>query len=76
MQPHMRGGLWRGGPYKRGTIVVKNDKKRRKCRFMKCTTVLHGGVCHRTSIPHKRWNKNEEEEDEKEARTSFTLMTA
>ena len=22
-----------------------------------CTTVLHGGVCHRTSIPHKSGNK-------------------
>ena len=22
MRPHMRGGLWRGGPYKRGTNVV------------------------------------------------------
>ena len=20
---------------------------------MKCTTVLHGGICHRTSTPHK-----------------------
>ena len=24
---------------------------------MKCTTVLHGGVCHRTSTPHKSGNK-------------------
>ena len=22
-----------------------------------CTTVLHGGVCHRTSTPHKSGNK-------------------
>ena len=27
--------------------------KRRDCRLMMCTTVLHGGVCHRTSTPHK-----------------------
>ena len=24
---------------------------------MKCTTVLHGGVCHRISTPHKRGKK-------------------
>ena len=24
---------------------------------MKCTTVLHGGECHRTSTPHKSGNK-------------------
>ena len=24
---------------------------------MMCTTVLHGGVCHRTSNPHKSGNK-------------------
>ena len=24
---------------------------------MKCMTVLRGGVCHRTSSPHKSWNK-------------------
>ena len=24
---------------------------------MMCTTVLHGGVCHRTSTPHKSGNK-------------------
>ena len=27
---------------------------------MKCTTVLHGGVCHRTSTPHKSGNKMKE----------------
>ena len=27
---------------------------------MKCTTVLHGGVCHRTSTPHKSGNKMNE----------------
>ena len=24
---------------------------------MKCATVLHGVVCHRTSTPHTSWNK-------------------
>ena len=27
---------------------------------MMCTTVLHGGVCHRTSTPHKSGNKIKE----------------
>ena len=27
---------------------------------MMCMTVLHGGVCHRTSSPHKRGNKMKE----------------
>ena len=31
--------------------------KIRDCRLIKCTTVLHGGVCHRTSTPHKSGNK-------------------
>ena len=26
-------------------------------RMMKCTTVLHGGVCHRKSTPHKIENE-------------------
>ena len=27
---------------------------------MMCTTVLHGGVCHHTSTPHKSGNKMKE----------------
>ena len=27
---------------------------------MKCTTVLHGGVCYRTSTPHKSENEMRE----------------
>ena len=27
---------------------------------MKCTTVLHGGVCHHASTPHKSGNKMKE----------------
>ena len=33
---------------------------RRYCRLMKCMTVRHGGVCHRTSIMHKSGNKMKE----------------
>ena len=29
-------------------------------RLMMCTAVLHGGVCHRTSTPHKSGNKMKE----------------
>ena len=34
--------------------------KRRDCRGRKCTTVLHGGVHHHTSAPHKSVNKMNE----------------
>ena len=33
-----------------------------------CTTVLHGGVCHRTSTPHKSGNKITEKKKNKEGR--------
>ena len=31
---------------------------------MMCTTVLHGGVCHRTSTPHKSGIKMKEKKDD------------
>ena len=34
--------------------------KRRDCRLIKCTTVLLGGICHRTSTPHIGGNKMKE----------------
>ena len=40
--------------------------KRRDCRGRKCTTVLHGGVCHRTSTPHKSGNKMKRKKKEAE----------
>ena len=38
-----------------GWTKYRMTSKRRDCRLMMCrpTTVLHGGVCHRTSTPHK-----------------------
>ena len=30
---------------------------------MMCTTMLHGGVCHRTSTPHKSGNKMKEKKN-------------
>ena len=32
---------------------------------MKCTTVLHGGLCNRTSTPHKSGNKLKEKKKKK-----------
>ena len=34
--------------------------KRRDCRGRKCMTVLHGGVRHHISTPHKSVNKMKE----------------
>ena len=57
----VQGRRKRGRPKRRWLDKVKNEiKKRRDCRLMMCTTVLHGGVCHRTSTPHKSGNKMKE----------------
>ena len=37
--------------------------KRRDCRLMMCMTELHGGVCRRTSTPHKSGNKMKEKKN-------------
>ena len=42
-----------GRPKRRWLDKVKDDIK--DCRLMVCMTGLHGGVCHRTSTPYKRW---------------------
>ena len=39
--------------------------KRREGRLMKCTTVLHGGECHYTSIPNKNGNTMKEKKKKK-----------
>ena len=44
-------------PKRRWLDRVRGDSKRRDCRLMMCTTVLHGGVYRQTSTPHKSWNK-------------------
>ena len=49
MEIKVQGRRKRGIPKRRWMDKVKDD--------MKCTTVLHGGVCHRTSTPHKSGNK-------------------
>ena len=44
---------------------VKDDIKE---QGLMCTTLLHGGLCHRrpTSTPHKSWNKMKEKNKKKE----------
>ena len=44
----------RGRPKRTGLGMIP---KRRDCQRRKCTTVLRGGICHRTSTPHKNWTK-------------------
>ena len=56
MAMKIQGRRTKGRPKRRWLDKVK----RRDCRLMMCTTVLHGGVCHRTSTPHKSGNKMKE----------------
>ena len=42
---------------------IKNDLSERELSGEECTTVLHGGVCHRTSTQHKSRNTDEEEKE-------------
>ena len=37
---------------------------RKDCRGRKCTTVLHGAVCHRTSTPYKSGKKMKRFDDD------------
>ena len=58
MVMQVQGRRKRGRPKRRWLVKVKDDiKEKGLCRLMMCTTVLHGGVCHRTSTPHKSGNK-------------------
>ena len=41
-------------------VLVITYRVKTKHRLMMCMTELHGGVCHRTSTPHKTGNKMEE----------------
>ena len=56
----VQGRRKRGRPKRRWLDKVKDDIKEKDCRLMMCMTELHGGVCHRTSTPHKSWNKMKE----------------
>ena len=42
-----------GRKYRTWLVKMKMISKRRDCRLMMCTTVLHRGLYHRTSTPHK-----------------------
>ena len=48
----------------------------RDCRLMMCTTGLHGGVCHRTSIPHKSGNKMKEKKKNIQYYTIIARLTS
>ena len=45
----VQGRRKRGRPKRRWLVKVKDDIKQKGLSADKCTTVLHGGVCHRTS---------------------------
>ena len=42
---------------------------------MMCTTMLHGGVCYRTSTPHKIGNKMKEGKKKKKMKHTLCLMS-
>ena len=62
----VQGRRKRGSPKRRWLDKVKDDIKKKvpDCRLMMCTTVLHGGICHRTSTPHKSENKVKRKEED------------
>ena len=49
MEMKVQGRRKRGRPKRRWLDRVRDDKN-------KCTTMLHGCICHRTSTPHKSGN--------------------
>ncbi len=53
MEMKVQGRRERGRPKRRWLDKVKDDIKEKGPSVMKCMTVLHGGVCHRTSTPHR-----------------------
>ena len=55
----------RGRPKRRWLEKVKDDIKEKGLSGRKCTTVLHGGVCHRTSTTHKSGNKMKKKKKKK-----------
>ena len=48
---------------------VRDDIKEKG--LMKCTTVLHGGVCNRTSTQHKSGNKTKTRKKKKKKKTKW-----
>ena len=61
----VQGRRKRGRPKRRWLDKVKDDIKEKGLRLMMCMTELHGGVCHRTSTPHKSGNKMKEKKKKK-----------
>ena len=57
------------------SIGPRMISKRRDCRLMKCMTVLHGGVCHRTSSQIEVGiDEGEEEEEERPMHSMRCLL--
>ena len=54
----VQGRRKRGRPKRRWLDKVKEILKRRDCRLMMCTTVLHGGVCHNSGNKMEEKKKN------------------
>ena len=57
MEMKVQGRRKRGGPKRRWLDRVRDDIKEKGLTAEEVTSVLHGGVCHRTSTPHKSGNK-------------------
>ena len=56
----VQGRRKRGRHKRRWLEKEKDDIKEKGLSGRKCTTMLHGGICHRTSTPHKSGNKKKE----------------
>ena len=70
--PNLRNGtvqrrMKRGRHKRRWLAKVKDDSKEKglSADEVKCTSLLHGGVCRRTSTPHKSGNKIKEKKKKK-----------
>ena len=58
----VQGRRKRGRPKRRWLDRVRDDIKEKGLSRRKCTTVLHGGVCHPTSTPHRSRDKMKRKE--------------
>ena len=67
MVTKVQGRRKRGRPKADGCTKWRVTSKRRDCRLMMFMTELHGGVCHRTSTPHKSGNTIKKMKKKKDA---------
>ena len=72
----VQGRRKRGRPKRRWSDKVKDDIKDNGLWLMMCTTMLHGGVCHRTSNQHIIGNKMKEgKKQKKKMKHTVCLMS-